>query len=177
MFPFKKIWTTSCTFDIDFDFRDIIEPHICKTNFSPRNITLANYAIEQTPTESNTGGALLYMKRKRSYKIRKDLKLYKPYKIEYVFVESIMPKRTNVIVWCIYRHSDNDTDDFNTNYQRSLLQKLSKGSSKKFFLLCDFNIDLLKFNSYSSIFNFLDEPSSSYFTPQIFLPSRITGCN
>ena len=37
-----------------------------------------------------------------------------------------------------------------------------------------FNIDLLKFNSCSSIYNFFDELSSSYFIPQIFLPSRIT---
>ena len=43
-----------------------------------------------------------------------------------------------------------------------------------FFLLGDFNIDLLKFNSCSSVCNFLDELSSSYFMPQIFLPSCIT---
>ena len=168
MFTFKKIWPTSCTFDIDFDFREITEPRISKTNFSPRNITLANYAIEQTPTESNTGGALLYINRKRSYKIRKDLKLYKPYKIEYVFVESIMPKRTNVIVWCIYRHSDNDTDDFNTNYQRSLLQKLSKESSKNFFLLCDFNIDLLNSTVAAQFSIFWMNPHQVILHPKFF---------
>ena len=58
---------------------------------------------------------------------------------------------------------------------RPILHKLSKESSKKVFLLGDFNIDLLKFNSCSLICNFLDELSSSYFTPQIFLPSRIIG--
>ena len=42
-------------------------------------------------------------------------------------------------------------------------------------LLCEFNIDLLKCNSCSSICIFLDELSSSYFTHQIFLPSHITG--
>ena len=85
-----------------------------------------------------------------------------------------MPKRANIIVGCIYRHPDNNIDEFNTNYLRSLLQKLSKESSKNIFLLGDFNIDLLKFSSCSSICNFLDELSSSYFMPQIFLPSRIT---
>ena len=63
----------------------------------------------------------------------------------------------------------------NTNYLRPLLQILSKESSKNIFLLGDFNIDLPKFNSCSSICNFLDELSSSYFIPQLFLPSRITG--
>ena len=99
--------------DIDFDFIGITKSRISKTNFYPTNIALANYAIEQTPTESNAGGALLYINRKHSYKIRKDLKLYKPHKIESVFVEVIMPKKTNIIVGCIYRHPDNNIHDFN----------------------------------------------------------------
>ena len=64
------------------------------------------YAIEKTPTESNAGGALLYINRKHLHKIWKDLKLYK--------VEGVMPKRTNIIVRCIYRHLDNNIDYFNT---------------------------------------------------------------
>ena len=84
-----------------------------------------------------------------------------------------MPKRTDIIVGCIYRHPDNNTDDFNSNYLRPLLLKLSKESSKKKFLLGDFNIDLLKFSICSSICNFLSELLSSYFMLQIFLPSRI----
>ena len=79
---------------------------ISRTNFSPTNIALANYIIERTPTESNTGGALLYINRKQSYKIQKDLTLYKPHKTESVFVEVIMPKRSNVIVGFIYRQKN-----------------------------------------------------------------------
>ena len=171
---FDQLHALLTELDIDFDFIGITESRISKTNFSPTNIALANYVIEQTPTESNAEGALLYINRKHSYKIRKDLKLYKPHKIESVFVEVIMPKRTNIIVGCIYRHPDNNIDEFNTNYLRPLLQKLSKESSKNIFLLGDFNIDLLKFNSCSSVCNFLDELSSGYFMPQIFLSSRIT---
>ena len=109
--------------DIDFDFIGITESRISKTNFSPTNIALANYAIEETTTESNARGALLYINRRHSYKIRKRLKLYKHHKIESVFVEVIMPKRINIIVGCIYRHPDNNIYDFNTNYLRPLLQK------------------------------------------------------
>ena len=54
-------------------------------------------------------------------KVRRDLKLYKPHKIESVFVEVIMPKRTNIIVGCISRHPDNNIEDFNTSYLRPLL--------------------------------------------------------
>ena len=135
--------------DIDFDFIEITKTSISKTDFSPTNITLVNYAIKQIATESNAVGALLYINRKHSYKFRKDLKLYKPHNIESVFIEVIVPERTNIIVRRSYRHSDNNIDDFNTNYPRSLLQKLSKKPSKNVFSLGDFNIDLLKFNSCS----------------------------
>ena len=122
----------------------------------------------------NHGELSCTFNRKHLYKIQKDYKLYKPHKIDSVFVEVIMPKRTNIIFRCIHRHPDNNTDHFNTNYRRSLLQKLSEESSKNVFLLGDFNIDFLKFNSCNSICNFLDELSSSYFIPQIFLSSHIT---
>ena len=55
--------------------------------------------------------------------------------ISSVFVEVIMPKGTNIIFGCIYRHADNNTDDFNTNYLRPLLEKLSKNCQKTFFYL------------------------------------------
>ena len=172
---FNQLHALLTELDIDLDFIGITESHISKKNVSPTNIVLANYTIEQTPTEFNAGGALLYNNRKHSYKIRKDLKLYKSHKIESVFIEVIMPKRTNIIVGCIYRHPDNNIDYFYTNYLRPVLQKSSKESSKNIFLLGDFNIDLLKFNSCSSICNFLDELSSSYFIPQILLPSCTTS--
>ena len=83
---FNQLHALLTELDIDFDFIEITESRISKTSLSPTNIALANYAIEQTPTESNAGGALLYINRKHSYKIRKDLKLYKPQKTESVFV-------------------------------------------------------------------------------------------
>ena len=63
--------------DLDFDFIGITKSCISKDNFSPTNIAL----------ENARGGALLYTNRKHSYKIRKDLKLYKPHKIESVFLK------------------------------------------------------------------------------------------
>ena len=87
----------------------------------------------------------MYINRKHSYKIQKDLKLYKLHKIESVFVE-VMRKGTNIIVGCIYRNPDNI--DFDTNYLRP--QKRST-ESQKMLLLGDFNADLLKFNCCSSI--------------------------
>ena len=172
---FDQLHALLAEIDIDFHFKGITESRISKTNFSLTSIALTNYAIEQATTESNAGGTLLYIIRKHSYKIRKNLKLYKPHKIESVFIKLIIPKRTNILVGCISKYPDNNTNGFITKNLRSLLQKLPKELSKRFFWLGDFYIDLLKFNSCSSICNFWDELSSSYFTPQNFLPSRITG--
>ena len=88
---FDQLHALLTELDIDFEFIGITESRISKTNFSPTNIALANYAIKQTPTESNAGGARLYINRKHSYKIRKDLK--SPIKMESIFVEVIIPKK------------------------------------------------------------------------------------
>ena len=88
-----------------------------------------------------------------------------------------MSKRTNIIVGCIYRCPDIFVDNFNAIILNSLLQKLSKESSKSIFLHGDFNIDFPKFNSCNflqKVCNFFDELSSSNFIPETFLPSWIT---
>ena len=74
-----------------------------------------------------------------------------------------MPKRTNIIVGCIYRHPDNDIDDLTQTTQSLSSKNYLKNRQKITFLLGDFNIALFKFNSCSSVCNFLDELSSSYF--------------
>ena len=61
-----------------------------------------------------------------------------------MFNEVIIPKRTNIIVGCFYRHPDNNIDNFNKIYAWLLLQKVSKESPKIIFILGDFNTDLLK---------------------------------
>ena len=117
--------------DVDFDFLGFTESCLLKTNFSPTNMSLAIYAIKLTPTESSAGGAVLYINLL--------------HKVESVFVEVIMPKRTNVFVGCIYRHL------IIILLILTQIMLASQESSKKLFLLCDFNIGLLKFNSCSSI--------------------------
>ena len=42
-----------------------------------RTYSLNDYVVEYTPTESSTGGALLYINKKYSYQPRSDLNIYK----------------------------------------------------------------------------------------------------
>ena len=70
-----------------------------------------------------------------------DLCIYKITELESTFIENLNPKKTNVIVGCIYRHSHMDLNEFNDNYVSHLLNKLSK-ENETVFLLGDFNIEL-----------------------------------
>lgn len=117
---------------INFDVIGITESRIRENMPCPINISLPNYSIEQTPTRGNAGGALLYIHKKHSYKLRCDLTMYKEKELESTFIEIILPKRTNVIIGCTYRHPSMNTEEFNTFYLSPLLLKLSK-EKKKFY--------------------------------------------
>ena len=54
-----------------------------------------------------------------------DFKLRKPHKFQSILVELIMTKRSNIKIRCIYKHPDNNVDDFYIKYLRPLPQKLS----------------------------------------------------
>ena len=54
-------------------------------------------------------------------------------------------------------------NDFNSHFLSPLLLKLQKESSKRIFLLGDFDIDLLKYELSDSINNFIDTLSSNSF--------------
>ena len=54
--------------NLDFDFLGISESSILKSQSSNVNISLENYLIGKTPTESAAGGILLYINKKHSIK-------------------------------------------------------------------------------------------------------------
>ena len=49
-------------------------------------------------------------------KLRQDLCIYKASELESTFIEIINPKKTNVIIGCIYRHPTMNLNEFNNNY-------------------------------------------------------------
>ena len=76
-------------------------------------LAIEGYSYEHTPTESSCGGAMLYISNKFNYKPRNDLLVYKPLQLETVFVEIIIPRKSNLIVGCIYRHPCMSINEFN----------------------------------------------------------------
>ena len=67
-----------------------------------------------------------------------------------------------------------DLADFNCNYLNNLLEKTSK-EQKSFFLLGDFNVNLLNYNEHNETNECLDSFASSSFIPLILQPTRITS--
>ena len=87
-------------------------------------------------------------------------------------IEISNPRRSNIIIGCIYRHPNMDLDEFNNNYLNILLDKLSK-ENKSVFLLGDFNVDLLKCYKHAPTNEFLDSLSSHLFLPHRAKSTRI----
>ena len=114
-----------------FDIVAVTETRIIKQTTLTANINLRNYAIEFTPTESSAGGTLLYITSHLSYKPCPDLNIYKAKQLESTFVEIINPKKSNIVIGCLYKHPNMDVLDFKNNYLSQI------------FLLGDFNINQL----------------------------------
>ena len=67
-----------------------------------------------------------------------------------------------------------DVLDCKNNYLSQISEIVSKGG-KQFFLLGDFNINLLNYNDHQPTNDFLDSLASNCFIPYILYPTRITS--
>ena len=78
--------------NIKFDVIAITDTQITKNTSVTQKIELSNYSFEHTPTESSSGGTLLYIANHLSYKIRSALNIYKKFELESTFFEKSTPK-------------------------------------------------------------------------------------
>ncbi|XP_065684072.1 uncharacterized protein LOC136096582 [Hydra vulgaris] len=101
--------------------------------------------------------------------------MLKPKLLESVFVEIIIPKKSNIIIGCIYRHPSMDISEFIKSYLIPLFEKLCMEKNKTTFLIGDFNVDLLLANSDNFVSEFLDTIALNNFLPFISLLTRITN--
>ena len=86
----------------DFDIIAVSKTEITKNKLPPIDISIPNYSYEFYPTEANAGGTLIHIRNHLSYKTRNDLKIYKSFELESTFIEICNPKKTNIIIGCIY---------------------------------------------------------------------------
>ena len=161
------------SFNENFDIICITESRITKSNLPTSNIHIPGYNIEQTPTESSAGGTLIYISQKLSYKNRPDLQIYHPKHLESTFIEILLPDKYNFIIGTVYKHPPMKPYSYNTSFSQ-LLQKI-KRENKKTIITSDFNLNLSNYAKNIGTYKFLESVFSNNFTPQINLPTRITG--
>ena len=132
-----------------------METRITKNVSLTNNLTMNNFWFEFTPTDSSAGGTLLYIANHLPYKTCLDINICRHNELEYTFIEILNPKKSYIIIGCIYKHPSMDFNDFATNYLNNLLDKVSK-EQKFVFPLGAFNINFLNYNNpgiYSSNFD------------------------
>lgn len=71
------------------------------------NVNKKNYFLGLTPGEPLACGSFLYIANQLSYKPWHDLNIYNKNKLESTFIEIINPKKSNIIVGCIYKTTFN----------------------------------------------------------------------
>lgn len=86
------------------------------------------------------------------------------------FYRNSLSTKTNITVDSIYRQPKMD---LNCYYLNPLFEKLAK-EQKTAFLLSDFNVDLLKYETSDSINSFIDSLSANFLLRLIYLTTRIS---
>ena len=137
-------------------------------------MNLNNYSFEFTPTETCAGGTLLYIANHLSYKCCNDLNIYKKNELESTFIETVNPKKSNIVVGVIYRNPSMNLTDFNCNFLNKLLENISI-EQNSLLLLGDLNVNLLNYNEHNQTNGFLDSLASNSFILLILQPARITS--
>ena len=116
------------------------------------------------------GGTLLHISSSIKYKVCKDLNIYEAKELESTFIEIINKNRKNCIIGCIYKHPKMSIQDFDNILMLTLEKNLKE--SKDTYLMGDFNINLIYYDSHNPTSQFLDGICSNSFLPYINIPTR-----
>ena len=143
-----------------------------------------NYSIQgyhyieyNTRDESDDGhgGVGIYINSNMSYFRRDDLSIFIPHVIETLFIEVKLNKTKSIIVGVIYRPNSQpraDMDIFTTELA-DITAKINN-ENKESYIMGDFNIDLLKFQSHEKTKYFIESMLTTGYLPVITKPTRVT---
>ena len=119
----------------------------------------------------------IYIKNDIIYKVRNDLKIYQSEKLESIFIEIINSNSRNIIVGCVYCHLPMEINEFHRLFLNTLRKNLLLEKNKEIVLLCDLNIDLLKYEKDHNAVDFLDQMYSTSLVRHITSPTWINSCS
>ena len=135
------------------------------------NTSLPGCSFLSQPTLSEAGGVGMFVKDNQFFLRRDDLCCTEQ-DFESLWIEQDTPKQRNIVCEVVYRHPNSNLDN-TLNYIYDTVEKLSK-ENKCCFLMGDFNINLLNYDSHPATADFVNTLSSYSFHSQILKPTRIT---
>ena len=161
------------TLDHPFDIIGITETRLYE-NESLSNIEIDGYEFRHTPTNTQCGGAGIYVKSCYEFDVKDDLSQSIPNVSESLFIELKRKGHKNLIIGCIYRHHT-PVPTFIGDYFKRTLDVVNKQSNKICALMGDFNVDLIKYACETNTGDFYNLLCSYGFRPLILQPTRVTS--
>ena len=125
-----------------------------------------------TKSFSQNGGVGLYVKSSINCTKRVDLN-HQCDNFETIWIETEILNDKNLLVCCAYRHPNSPISTFTDH----LTVSLTRLNNKRVFILGDFNIDLLNYDTHFSTKGFINSFLSNHFLPCINHPTRISDCS
>lgn len=139
---------------------------------TPLLFNMDGYTFYHSDREGRKGGGVaLLVNDSFDVKVRKDIQL--PDNIcESLFIEILLTNARNIIVGIIYRDPNKPICEF-TNHINECLEEISS-EHKNVYIMGDYNINLLNYNSIKCINDFLNTIYNNSFRPLIDKPTRIS---
>ena len=111
------------------------------------NVSIDNYLMYTQPSKSSAGGVAISINNKFDHVKRDDLSILHD-DFESVWVKIKNKKGKNFLCGCMYRHSNTNVENFLGHIEYTL----SRFDKNRYhvFLMGDFNIDLLQYESHKS---------------------------
>ena len=166
---FDELLSTLATLKINFDVIGVSETWNSFENPIKTNVEIPGYSYFPSQSHSQNGGVALYVKSGLSPTLRPDLGKGSA-DFETVWVEVENKKGKNYLFCCTYRHPNTNLDSF-SEYLQEILSSPAV-SNKQTFILGDFNVNLLNYNSHTPTTNYVNSLFSKQFLPYIIHPSR-----
>ena len=139
------------------------------------NVDMQGCSMYTQPSKSSCGVSAIYVKSQLDDLVRNDLSALEE-EYETLWVEINNHKAKNFLFCFLNRHPSIDVSFF-LDHLTSLLQKVQKGN-QTLFIMGDFNINLLIYDSHSLTNDFINFMISHYFLSNIFAnKSNCSLCN
>ena len=139
---------------------------------TPLLFNMDGYTFYHSDREGRKGGGVaLLVNDSFDVKVHKDIQL--PDNIcESLFIEILLTNARNIIVGIIYRDPNKPICEF-TNHINECLEEISS-EHKNVYIMGDYNVNLLNYNSIKCINDFLNTIYNNSFRPLIDKPTRIS---